>query len=64
MIVVSELGLWMRASVIRGLIQSGAQVTYGVNIRSRVEVLAIDEDICCLGKRDQCREGKNRIEAI
>ena len=34
-------------------------MTYGVNIRSRVEVLATGEDIRCLGKRDQCREGKD-----
>ena len=29
-----------------------------------VEVLAISEDIRCLGKRNQCREGKDRIGAI
>ena len=27
-------------------------------------MLAKDEDILCLGKRDQCKEGKNRIGAI
>ena len=35
-----------------------------VNTRSGVGVLAIDEGIHCLGKRNQCREGKDRIGAI
>ena len=38
-------------------------MTYQGNTRSRVEVLATDEDNRCLGKRNQCREGKDRIEA-
>ena len=56
--------LWIRVLEVLSLIQSGTRVTYGVNIRSRVEVLTTDEDIRCLGKRDQCREGKNKIGAI
>ena len=39
-------------------------MTYEVNTRSGVEVLATSEDIRCLGKRDQCREVKDRIGAI
>ena len=39
-------------------------MTYRGNTRSRVEVLAIDEDIRCLGKRDQYREGKDSVGAI
>ena len=39
-------------------------MTYKVKTRSRVEVLATGEDIRCLGKRDQCREVKDEIEAI
>ena len=39
-------------------------MTYEVNTRSGAEVLATSEDIRCLGKRDQCREGKNKIGAI
>ena len=46
------------------MIQVGTQVTYKVNTRSRVEVLATSEDIRYLGKRDQCREVKDRIGAI
>ena len=39
-------------------------MTYEVNIRSGVEVLAKSEDIRCLGKRDQFREVKDMIGAI
>ena len=39
-------------------------MTYEVNTRSGVEVLATSKDIRCLGKRDQCRELKDRIGAI
>ena len=39
-------------------------MTYKVKTRSGVEVLATSEDIRCLGKRDQCREVKDRIGAI
>ena len=40
------------------------QVAYEFITRSRIKVLANDDNIHCLGKRDQCREGKNRIWAI
>ena len=40
------------------------QVTYKLITRSEIKVLAKDEDVHCLGKRDQCREGKNMIGAI
>ena len=51
-IKLSGLEIWMRASVVWGLIQSGIQVTYRGITRSRVKVLATDEDIQCLGKRN------------
>ena len=39
-------------------------MTYEVNTRSGVKVLARGEDIHYLGKRNQCREGRNRTGAI
>ena len=42
----------------------GTRVTYEVKTRSWVEVLATGEDIRCLRKRNQCREGNDRIGAI
>ena len=43
------------------MIQVGTQMTYEVNTRSGVKVLARGEDIRCLGKRDQCKTGENGI---
>ena len=54
---------WIRVLEVLSSIQSGTKVTCGVDTRSRVEVLATDEDNSCLGKRDQCREVKDRIGA-
>ena len=39
-------------------------MTYEVNIKFGVKVLARGEDIHCLGKRDQCRTCENGIGAI
>ena len=39
-------------------------MTYEVNTRSGFKVLAKGEDIHCLGKCNQCREGKNMFGAI
>ena len=39
------------------------QVTYKPITRFGIQVLVKDEDILCLGKHDQCREGKNRFGA-
>ena len=64
MMSLGEPRLWIRSKEVLGLIQVGTQVTYEVNTRSGVKVLATGEDIHCLGKSDQCREGKDRIGAI
>ena len=56
--------LWIRVLEVLSSIQSGTKVTYEVDTRSGVEVLATDEDNRCLEKRNQCREGKDRIGAI
>ena len=61
---LGEPRLWIRAQEVLGLIQGGTQVTYKVNTRFGVEVLATGEDICCLGKHDHCREVKDKIGAI
>ena len=45
-------------------IKRGTKVTYGVDTRSRVEVLATDEDNRCLGKHNQCRVSKDRARTI
>ena len=44
---------WSRVLEVLSLIQSGTKVTYGVDTRSGVEVLATDEDNRCLGKCSQ-----------
>ena len=56
--------LWIRVLEVLSSIQSGAKVTYGVDTRSAVEVLATDEDNHCLGKRNQCRVSKDRAGTI
>ena len=45
------------------MIQVGTQMTYEVNTRFGVKVLARGEDIHCLGKCDQGRTGENGIGA-
>ena len=64
MIILSGLGLWMRASVLRGLIQSEIQVTYRGNTRSRVEILVTNEDNRCLGKCNLDRVSKDRVGTV
>ena len=39
-------------------------MTYEPITRSGIKVLSKDDHIHCLGKHDQCREGKNKIGAI
>ena len=56
--------LWIRVLEVLSLIPSGTKVTYGVDTRSGIEVLAADEDIRCLGKRNQCRVSKDRVGTI
>ena len=56
--------LWIRVVEVLNSIQSGTKVTYGVDTRSRVEVLATDEDNCCLGKHNQRRVSKDRAGTI
>ena len=56
--------LWIRVFEVLSSIQSGTKVTYGVDTRSGVEVLATDEDNRCLGKRNQCRVSTDRAGTI
>ena len=56
--------LRIRVLEVLSSIESGTKVTYGVDTRSGVEVLATDEDNCCLGKRNQCRVSKERARTI
>ena len=56
--------LWIRVLEVLSLIQSGTKVTYGVDTRYGVEVLATDEDNCFLRKHNQCRVSKNRAQTI
>ena len=44
----SVLRLWIRVLEVLSSIQSGTKVTCRVDTRSRVEVLATEEDNCCL----------------
>ena len=56
--------LWIRVLEVLSSIQSVTKVTYGVDTRSRVELLATNEDNRCLGKRNQCRVSKDRARTI
>ena len=56
--------LWIRVLELLSSIQNGTKVTYGVDTRYGVEVLATDEDNRYLGKRNQCRVSKDRAGTI
>ena len=56
--------VWIRVLKVLSSIQSGTKVTCGVDTRSGVEVLATDEDNCCLGKHNQGKVSKDRVGTV